>query len=136
MKIQVLRGRPARVLISNHIALNGDDGSIAGEVSWRQEGTSVVLQPAEGGDLARRFANGSFVMAPADGSKIESVGSDELLFADGRSRRQPYLCIVAAAAKSFGLSIRGNLVTESVAIPKAVNHEQLVELLGVDAPAG
>ena len=136
LKIDVREGAPVRMLISNHIALNGDDGSLAGEVSWRQEGRSIVVQPAEGSELARRFANGAFAIAPMDGSQIESVGSDELLFVDGRSRRQPYLCVVAAATKSFGLSVRGNLVTESVDIPKASSHEPLIDLSGIDAPVG
>jgi cellobiose phosphorylase len=136
LKIEVREGAPVRMLISNHIALNGDDGSLAGEVSWRQEGLSIVVQSAEGSDLARRFPNGKFVIAPTDGATIERVGADDLLFVDGRSRRQPYVCLVAGAAKTFGLSIRGNLVTESVDVPKAANSEQLLELLGVDAPAG
>jgi 1,2-beta-oligoglucan phosphorylase len=136
LKIQMREGAPARMLISNHIALNGDDGSVASEVSWRQEDTSVVVQPAEGSDLARRFAKGTFVIAPTDGSTVESVSTDELLFVDGHSRRQPYLCFVAAATKSFGLSVRGNLVTQSVDIPQAADHQQLIEVLGIDAPAG
>jgi cellobiose phosphorylase len=136
LKIDVLAGPPTRMLISHHIALNGDDGSVAGEASWRQEGISIIVQPAEGSELARRFANGAFVIAPTHATKIETVGTDELLFVDGRSRRQPYLCIVAAASKSFGLGVRGNLVTESVDVPKSSHHEQLIELLGIDAPAG
>jgi len=136
LKIDVREGAPARILITHHIALNGDDGSLASEVSWRQDGTTIVVQPAEGSELARRFANGAFVIAPMDGSTIERVGGDELLFVDGRSRREPYLCLVVAAAKAFALSVRGNLVTESVDVPKASNREQLIELHGIDAPAG
>ena len=135
LKIEVREGAPVRMLISNHIALNGDDGSLAGEVSWRQDGDTIVVQPVESSELAHRFAGGTFVFAPTDGSKIDSVGSDELLFADGRSRREPYLCIFAAASKSFGLSVRGNLVTQSTDVPRTTQHEQLIELLGIDAPA-
>lgn len=136
LQVEVREGAPARLLISNHIALNGDDGSVAGEVSWRQEGASIVVQPAEGSDLVRRFANGTFVIEPAGNAKIERLGADELLFVDGRSRREPYICIVAAATKSFGLGIRGNLVVESVDVPKHANREPLIELLGLEAPSG
>lgn len=136
LQIDVRAGAPARVLVSHHVALDGDDGGLAGEVSWRQEGTSIAVQPAEGSELAGRFPNGAFVITPTAGTKIESVGSDDLLFVDGRSRRQPYLCLIATAAKSFGLSVRGQLVIESVDVPKAADQEQLIDLLGIDAPHG
>lgn len=136
LKVAVLEGAPVRMLISHHIALNGDDGSLPGEVSWRQEGTDLVVQPAERSELARRFPSGVFVVAPTEESQVERVGADELLFVDGRSRRQPYLCIVGTATKSFGLSLRGKLVTQSIDVPAASKHEQLIDLLGIDAPAG
>ncbi|MET0535905.1 MAG: hypothetical protein ABW171_16935 [Steroidobacter sp.] len=136
LKIDVREGVLPRMLISHHIALNGDDGSLTGEVSWQQDGKDIVVRPADGSELAQRFAEGVFVITATDESQVERVGADELLFVDGRSRRQPYLCIVASAAKSFGLGLRGKLVTESADVPKASSHEQLIELLGIDAPAG
>lgn len=134
LRIDVRAGAPVRVLVSNHIALNGDDGSLAAEVRWRQDGSSIVIQPAEDSDVARRFPAGNFVIAPNAGSQIERVGTDELLFSDGRSREQPYLCLIATASKSFGLTVRGNLITDSIDVPKGVPGEQLIELLGMDAP--
>ncbi|HEY0682690.1 MAG TPA: hypothetical protein VGD45_10195 [Steroidobacter sp.] len=133
LRITVLAGAAMRMLVSNHIALNGDDGSVLGEAHWRQDGSEVLIQPAEGSDLARRFPQGWFVITPHADAQIEAVGSDELLFSDGRSRQQPYVCIIVAAAKSFALTLRGNLVTESIDVPKS-NGEQLVELLGIEAP--
>src|SRR5262249_15364142 len=44
------------------------------------------------------------------GTQLERVAGDELLFLDGRSRQQPFLCIVTAPASRIGLSIRGNLI--------------------------
>ena len=49
-------------------------------------------------DLGRRFPDGRFRIAPAPGTELESVGGDELLFADGRSRSEPYLVLVIAAS--------------------------------------
>jgi cellobiose phosphorylase len=128
-------GAPVRLLITAHVALNGDDGSISGAARWRQDDDAIVIQPAEGSELAQRFPEGSFVIAPEAGSKLERVAGDELLFRDGRSRQQPYVCLVTAASQSFGLRIRGALVTESVDVPQP-GGEQLVELLGIEAPSG
>ena len=35
---RVLRGAPCRLLVSNHVALNGDDGADAVPASWRRDG--------------------------------------------------------------------------------------------------
>lgn len=134
MTLHVSSSTPARLFVTNHVALNGDDGSVSGAVSWRQDGSEIVIQPAEGSDLARRFPQGSFVITPHADAKLESIGGDELLFSDGRSREQPYVCMIVGASKSLALTFRGNLVTESIDVPKS-NGDQLVELLGIEAPS-
>ncbi|HWK50057.1 MAG TPA: hypothetical protein VNR40_09220, partial [Steroidobacter sp.] len=135
LRVEVLSGAPVRWFVSSHVALNGDDGSVPGVANWRQENGAIVIQPAADSELARRFPQGSFTIAPHEGTQLERVGGDELLFQDERSRQQPFVCAIISASKSFGLTVRGNLVAESNDVPKT-NGEQLVELLGLDAPAG
>lgn len=113
LSIAVTSGAPVRFLISHHVSLNGDDGSAPGSVQWRREGADVVLIPAPSSDLGRRFPGGSFRIAPLSGTTFESVGGDELLFVDSRSRAQPFVCLVTAPAARVALQIRGHLVPES-----------------------
>lgn len=120
LAVEISPAQPVRLLISHHVALNGDDGSIPGPVSWRTEGDAVIAAPAPQTDLAQRFAEGSFEVAPLAGTAFQRVGGDELLFADGRSREQPYICIVTAPAVSAGVRIRGHLVPEDGAAPMHV----------------
>ncbi len=110
LSIRVSAGAPVRFLICHHVALNGDDGAAAGTVSWRRDGDAIVVVPAAGSDLARRFPVGAFRIVPQEGTLIEHVGGDELLFADGASRSQPYLCIVTSPAAAAGLAIHGELI--------------------------
>ena len=70
----------------------------------------VALGAAPDSDVGRRFPYGCFRMDPARGTAIEALGGDELLFADGRSRNQPFLVLVTAASRSVGLRITGHLV--------------------------
>ena len=135
MRIEVLSGAPVRWFVSSHVALNGDDGSVAGVANWRQENGVIVIEPAEGSDLARRFPQGNFTIVPHTGTQLERVGGDELLFQDQRSRQQPFVCAILSASKSVGLTIRGNLITDSNDVPRT-DGEQLIELLGIDAPSG
>ena len=117
LSIEVKSGAPARFLISNHIALNDDDGSAPGAALWKLNGNEILVTPAPETDLGRRFPKGSFRIAAARGTQFERVGGDELLFFDGRSRRQPFVCIITAPATQVGLTIRGGLVAEAVPAP-------------------
>jgi cellobiose phosphorylase len=109
LSIEVKSGNPTRFLISSHVSLNDDDGSAPGSALWRQSGTKVVISPAANTDLGRRFPQGSFTIAAAAGTEFERVGGDEMLFSDGQSRNQPFVCITTVAATRVGLSIRGGL---------------------------
>jgi cellobiose phosphorylase len=133
MGITVLSGDAIRLLVTMHVALDGDDGNVTREARWRLDGGDIVIQPAEGSALARRFPHGSFVITPNADAKIERVGGDELLFRDGRSRQQSYVCLIAGASKSFGLTIRGRLVTASSDV-STLDGAPLVEVLGIEAP--
>lgn len=117
LTIEVLSGAPASFLISHHVALNDDDGSAPGAARWHRDGERIVLEPAPNTDLGRRFPHGSFHIAPLPGTRFQQIGGDEALFLDGRSRQQPFLCVVTAAASSVGLTLRGNLVPAETPAP-------------------
>jgi cellobiose phosphorylase len=136
LAVEVAPAKPLRLLISHHVALNGDDGSTAGAASWRTEGDAVVVTPAAGSDTARRFPDGSFVIAPLGSTEFQRVGGDELLFADGRSREQPYICIVTAPARAAVLRISGQMVLASDPPPLSVEKPgALAPQIKLNAPA-
>jgi cellobiose phosphorylase len=135
LSIEVIAGKALRFLISHHVALNGDDGSTANAARWWRHGADVIAAPGRGTELERRFPSGSFQVAPDAGTDFESVGGDELLFIDGRSRQQPYLCLVTAPTRSVGLSIRGHLIAEGTQTPlRLQSEERLIPRLEMSAP--
>jgi cellobiose phosphorylase len=115
LAVDVLEGPPRRFLISNHLAVNGDDGSGAVPAGFARDaqGVSVGLLPDT--DLGRRFPEGGFRFDPAPGTVFERVGGDELLFEDEGSRGQPFLVFVTAPARSLGLRVTGRLVGDGPA---------------------
>ena len=134
--IEVSSGKPARFLISHHVALNGDDGSAAGAAHWWRDGAAVVIAPGAGTELRSRFPNGSFVIAPGAGVELQQVGADELLFLDARSRQQPYLCLVSAPATRVSLRIRGQLITAALpGVLRVAHDERLIPELKVSCAA-
>ncbi len=135
LSLQVLRGAPGQFLISHHIAVNGDDGSAPGAVHWRQQGEAIIITPRADTDLGRRFPTGCFQILPAEGTHFQLVGGDELLFLDGRSRQQPFVCVLTGAVRSAGLRIRGQLVTEQTAgVLRARSADELVPRLPMRVP--
>jgi len=120
LAIAILAGAPCRFLLSHHIALNGDDGAGAAPVRFEQDEDGIVIRPGPESDVGRRFPTGSFRFDPGPGTSIERVGGDELLFADGRSRHQPYLTIVTAKVSAVSFRITGCLIpTAGVTAPVA-----------------
>ena len=137
LSIVFREGSPMRCLVSHHVALNGDDGSAPGPTLWALDTQGVTIKPARGGDVRRRFPKGSFRIEAEAGTAIEQVGADELLFLDGRSRHQPFVCLVLAAAPSSGLRLTGHLVAEGSDVPSAAERgKALLPDLRIQPPAG
>jgi cellobiose phosphorylase len=135
LSLRVTAGAPLRFLISHHLALNGDDGSAPGAALWRQEAQEISVTPVRGSELAQRFPQGSFSIAALPGTVFEKVGDDALLFHDGRSRQQPFLCLVTAPASTLGLRIQGRLLSSSTPAPLTTDGE-LVPSLDMRIPQG
>ncbi len=118
LEIEIRRGPPRRFLISNQIALDGDDGASLGVAHIEHAGEVVTIYPPPSAEVGQRFPQGCFTFTPAAGTIFERVGGDELLFVDGQSRAQPFLCLLSAPAHRIGCSIEGHLVT-TPALPAA-----------------
>ena len=110
LSITVLSGTAARFLISHHIAINGDDGSASIPVLTEARENGIFVRPISDCDVGRRFPDGGFIIRPAAGTGFEITGNDELLFEDGESRNQPFLCMITEPALTAGVVIDGRLV--------------------------
>jgi len=124
LDIEVTAGADTAFLLCHHIAVNGDDGNAGEPVSWRRDGSALLVKAAPGSDIGRRFPQGEFVISPAAGTAVQRAGGDELLFLDGRSRQEPYLCIETAPARRAGLIIRGQLLAEESQKPWRLGPEE------------
>ncbi len=118
--LRVTAGPPRRFLISHHLALNGDDGSAPGAAVWRQQGLEILVRPVAGAELAQRFPAGSFSLSALPGTTFEKVADDALLYLDGRSRQQPFLCLVTAETVMAGIRIQGHLLSSSTSHPQTL----------------
>ncbi len=109
LALSILEGEPARFLIAHHVAINGDNGSSPMPASWQKVGEEITMRPIADSDVGRRFPNGAFVIRMTDVPLVH-IGGDEMLFEDGISRSQPFLCILTAPTREVGLDIEGRLI--------------------------
>jgi 1,2-beta-oligoglucan phosphorylase len=109
LRVRVLAGPPVQMLASLHVALAGDDGEVGGAAHWRADAHGVFVVVPPGSGLAERFPEGGFRIEPAPGSRFDCIGGDELLFEDGTSRGQPFVCTGCEPTTEFGLTITGEL---------------------------
>ncbi len=139
LALNVLSGDPVRFLISNHVAINGDDGSNAVPVECEEDHEGIFVRAVPDCDVGRRFPEGGFRIAFQPGTAVERTGRDELLFADGQSRNLPFLCVLTAPALSAGLQISGCLIDKdesAMAAPAAEGYgSDLTPVLSVAPPA-
>jgi cellobiose phosphorylase len=121
---RVRSGARCRFLVSHHLAVNGDDGADAVRARWTRDAQGVAIGLLPDTDLGRRFPDGGFRIDPTPDTPVERVGGDELLFADGRSRAQPFLVLVTAPTASLALRITGQLVMPAPAEPPGAADER------------
>jgi cellobiose phosphorylase len=131
LAIEVPEGAPRRFLVSNHVALGGDDGAAARPVDAVRDAHGVRLRVLPDTDLGRRFPDGSFRIDPGAGTVLEAVGGDELLYADGESRGEPFLVLITAPAASVSLRITGGLI-EPAPVAAAPAPDPTADLLVSD----
>ena len=138
LRVEILEGEAPRFLVSNHVAINGDDGSEAVPVRYERDAQGFHIRPIPECDVGRRFPEGGFRLDPLPGTEIAAFGGDELLFADGHSRQQPYLCLITEPARSIGFRIRGLLVPEPEAElrPEAEYWQEITGGLRLHPPVG
>jgi cellobiose phosphorylase len=124
LDMEVTEGPDTAFMICQHIALNGDDGSAAEPLRWRRDGDTLVVMPAPASDVGRRFPQGEFRITLTPGNAVKRVGTDELLFLDGRSRQEPYLCVETCRGRRVSLMVRGLLVAEESQSPWRLPAEE------------
>lgn len=137
LRLRVLEGDAVDLLATLHVALGGDDGDDRGAPlpalrvdangagGPERDGAGVFIGVPAGGDLSARFPEGGFHVAAAPSTRFDRLGGDELLYADGRSRGEPYVCLGTDATRAFGLRITGHLIgtpasseTSALALPR------------------
>ena len=116
LSLAVLAGAPIRWLVSQHVALDDDDGSTLGAARWWREGDGSASRqpraPSLGGDFRTDASTSDRCRARVSNGSAMSCCSSMAARESSRS-----VCIVIAASASAGLVIRGNLMRQTARLP-------------------
>jgi cellobiose phosphorylase len=121
LAVEVLAGPPRRFLFSAHVALGGDDGADPAAVRWERDAVGIVVRTDPDAESGRRFPQGFVRLDPLDGTVLARVAGDEALYADGRSRGEPFLVVetAPAARAAFRLTAALTVAAPAAAAPGA-----------------
>jgi len=112
LSARILEGTPVRFLAVLHVAFGGDDGSNPAQLRLTREEHGVFVHTLPDCDVGWRFPNGGFRIVFAPDTAIEKIAGDELLFPDGQTRNQPFLCLLSQPGQTFSIELQGCLLPE------------------------
>lgn len=112
LAIDVVSGAPCRFLLTHHVALGGDDGLAQVPPTVARDGDVVVLRTDPATDMGRRFPDGEVRIAVEPAGVLERVAGDEALFADGRSRGEPYVVLATTPTRGVRTRLISTLIAK------------------------
>lgn len=126
LRIEVQQGEAQRFLLSNHIALGGDDGITERKIAFEDSEQSVFIKVPKDSELAHRFPEKGFRLN-YNAEQIETVSDDALLFEDKTSHQQAFLTLLSKPCKELQFSYFGELLEKAPEEEKETNWQTLAQ---------
>ena len=101
---------PRVFLVSHHIVLDHAEWESRGEIVIDDDNALVQLIPDADTNMKSEYPESVFYLAAAQGELIQTIGGDELLFADGQMRGLPYVVFQTKPVTSVTLLMTGSVL--------------------------
>jgi cellobiose phosphorylase len=115
---------PQAFLISHHIVLGSAEWDHRGNVSIDAANGIVQLAPHTDTLLQRHYPEAVFYLATGQRNRLETIGDDALLFADGQTRGLPYVVFQTAEVSDFTLFMTGSVLDAPTAYRRCQAAQQ------------
>jgi len=122
MRVEVERGGPLEMLVTHGVVLGENEYERVGPVVIDADRGRVDLRPAPETLLGRHYPEATFFIVSPDVDRIEAIGSDGLLHADGLDRGAPFVVIRTKPVTSFELVLTGSVLDATRAEQRATAH--------------
>ncbi len=124
LDVEVQRGGPVELLISNNVVVGTNEYDDVASVAVDAVNGWVELRPAPGGTFRERYPEATFFIVSPDADKIESIGGDGLLHADGVDRGGAFVVHRTKPVTRFTLVLTGNVLSAGRAEQLATEHSR------------
>jgi 1,2-beta-oligoglucan phosphorylase len=128
-------GEPCRFLVFGHLVLGERELDHAGRIEVDPARRRFVFRPDPDSQWGQRYPNAAYLLVTSTPEAIETIGGDELLYADGRARQGAYVAIRTRWTRALCLAVVGSLTDASAAEDLAARYERGVDDHAMLAPA-
>lgn len=111
LDVAVETGGPLEFLITHEIVLGTNEYDSDGRVLIDEASGRVELTPAADTLMAREYPEATFFLVSCDADKIDRIGGDELLYADGADRGHGCVVLRTKPVSRFSLAVTGSAVS-------------------------
>jgi len=122
LTVEVERGGLVELLISHNVVLGNNEYEDTPTVSIDAAGARVELRPAADRTFRERYPDARFFIVSPDPDRIETIGGDGLLRADGVDRGGPFVVVKTVPVERFTLVLTGSVLSAGRAEELAAGH--------------
>jgi cellobiose phosphorylase len=117
-------GEPCRFLVFGHVVLGERELEHAGFVEADSANRRVTFRPDPESLWGQKYPHAAFHLVVSTPDAIEKLGSDALLYADGRTEDGEYVVIRTLPTRAFCFAVVGSLARPAEAEALARKYEQ------------
>jgi CRISPR-associated protein Csx3 len=122
LSVQVERGGPVELLISHNVVVGTNEYDDVPDVTIDAAGGRIELRPAHGGRFRERYPDATFWIVSPHADRIEAIGRDGLLYADGEDRGGAFVVVKTRPVDRFDLVLTGSVLSRQRAAASANDH--------------
>ena len=111
LSIDVERGGPLALLISQDVVLGSNEHDAAGVWVTDDAGARTELRPAPDGDMRRHYPAATFFVVSPDTAQVEAIGGEELLLDRDPERAGSHLVVRTKPVWRFTLVLTGSILS-------------------------
>jgi cellobiose phosphorylase len=130
-----VEGEPCRVLVVGHVVLGERELEHEGIIEVDSATTRFTFRPDPNSLWGRRYPHAVYHLVTSTREGVDTIGGDELLYADGKSRGGAYVAIRTLPTRELCFAVVGSMTDAGMAAQLAAKHERRIDDLHLLTPA-
>jgi cellobiose phosphorylase len=108
-----IKGAPLSLMIAGEVVVGANEYEARPVMQVDEMNKMLRFRPDPHELIGQRQPETTFALVTAEAEKVEAIGGDELLFADGKTRELPYAVLVTAPTDSFSFVLTGSVESQA-----------------------